>query len=322
MIRSALLVPCLAIGTALSIHAQTWVETGEAGDLPATAQVPAGVGPLTQIDGNINNPAEAQGAGNDRDMYLIQITNPAAFGATTVGGTTLDTQLFLFHQSGLGAAFNDDSGITTQSALTGTFVPAPGLYYLAVARFDRDATGLGAEIWADTPFTTERAPDGPGAANAIDGWNGIGATSITGSYSIFLTGAAFADISTSCADLAVTGTGAPGTDLTFALTGAEPHAHAWAMIGFAQGTTTINIGPLGTLELGLVEPFHPKPMGQTDANGDATDTLFVPPGLPFSLDLFAQAFSWSVNVTHGHHGPATVTLTFCTSGVEGFHIGS
>ena len=48
----------------------------------------------------------------------------------------------------------------------------------------------------------------------------------------------------------------------------------------------------------------------------------IPPGLPFSLDLFAQGFSSSLTVTPGHHGPATVTLTFCTSEVEGFHIGS
>lgn len=321
MIRTSLLAPCIALGTALSLNAQTWVETGEAGNLPATAQVPAGAGPLTQINGNINDPAEALGAGNDRDMYLIQITNPAAFTATTVGGTTLDTQLFLFHQSGLGVTFNDDSA-TTASAISGTFVPAAGLYYIAVSRFDRDPVGLGNEIWADTPFTTERAPDGAGAANAIDGWNGIVATGITGSYSIFLTGASFPVISTSCADLAVTGTGAPGTNLVFNLTGAEPHAHAWAMVGFAEGTTVINIGPLGTLTLGLVEPFIPKPMGQTDNNGDATDTIFVPPGLPFSLDLFAHAFSWSVNVQHSPGGPATVSLLFCTSAVEGFHIGN
>ena len=149
MTRTSLLVPCLALGTALSTNAQTWVEAGEAGNLPATAQVPAGAGALTQIDGNINDPAEAQGPGNDRDMYLIQIDNPAAFTATTVGGTTLDTQLFLFTQGGLGVAFDDDTAAATQSALSGTFVPGPGLYYIAVSRFDRDPTGGGLELWLD-----------------------------------------------------------------------------------------------------------------------------------------------------------------------------
>ncbi|HEX6810140.1 MAG TPA: hypothetical protein VF384_00830 [Planctomycetota bacterium] len=322
MIRTSLLAPCLALGATLSLDAQTWVEAGEAGNLPATAQTPVGVGALTQIDGNLNDPAEPTGAGNDRDMYLIQIDNPATFTATTVGGTVLDTQLFLFQQSGLGVSFNDDSGITTQSALSGAFVPAPGLYLIAVSRFDRDPTGLGLEIWADTPFTTERAPDGPGAANPIDGWNGIGATGITGSYSIFLTSASFPNLTTSCADLAVGGTGAPGTNLTFSLTGADPNAFAWLVIGAVPGTTVINIGPLGTLTLGLVDPFIPHPIGQTDASGDASGSIFVPPGLPFSLDLLAQGFSWYVDVQHGPPGPATVSFVFCTSGVESFHIGN
>jgi hypothetical protein len=174
-----------------AVRAQTWTETGEAGNLPGTAQSPIGAGTLSQIDGNINDPAEPMGAGNDRDMYVIFVDNPAAFVATTVGGSTLDTQLFLFHTTGIGVTFSDDSGVSTQSRLTGMFVPSPGLYLLAVARFDRDATGLGAEIWADTPFNTERAPDGPGAANPVDGWNGLGVTGITGAYSIFLTGVSF-----------------------------------------------------------------------------------------------------------------------------------
>src|SRR5262245_51958936 len=291
MIRTALFVPCLALGTTLSINAQTWIEAGEAGNLPATAQTPLGGGALTRIDGNLNDPAEPLGAGNDRDMFLIQIDNPAAFVASTVGGAPLlDTQLFLFRQNGLGVTFNDDSGVTTQSAISGVNVPSPGLYYIAVSRFDRDPTGLGQEIWFDTPFTTERAPDGPGAASPIDGWNGIVSTGITGAYSIFLTGASFPNLTTSCADLAVGGTGAPGTNLTFSLTGADPGAHAWLVIGATQGTTVINIGPIGTLTLGLVEPFIPHPIGQTDDLGNASGTIHVPPGTPFSLDLFAQGF--------------------------------
>jgi hypothetical protein len=214
-------------------------------------------------------------------------------------------------------SFNDDTGVTTQSRITGVFVPAPGLYYLAIARFDRDATGLAAEIWADTHVNTERAPDGSGAANAIDGWNGIAATSITGSYSIFLTGASFPDLSTSCADLAVSGSGAPGTDLTFALTGADPNTLAMAVLGFTEGATVIRIGPIGTLELGLLAPFVLMPMGFTDANGDVTNRIHVPLGQPLSLDMFAQAFSSTLTVAHG-----PPTLTFCTSGVEPFHVGN
>jgi hypothetical protein len=316
-----LLVSCILTGAALT--AQTWTETGEAGNLPATAQIPAGAGALAQIDGNIDDPSEPNGAGNDRDMYLIQIDNPAAFTATTVGGTALDTQLFLFGQGGLGVTFNDDTSTSTQSAITGQFVAAAGLYYLAVSRFDRDATGLGDEIWADTPFTTERQPDGPGAANAIDDWNGLGATGITGAYSIFLTGASFPDLSTSCADLDVSGTGAPGTDVVFSLTGAEPRAFAMLVVGDAEGEFSITIGVLGTLELGLAAPFVPVPMGFTDGNGDASHTLRIPPHWPHSLDLFAQGFSARL-VVEPPSGPPSgppVSLSFCTSDVEPFHVG-
>lgn len=181
------ILPWLA-GTA---SAQIWNEAGEAGNLPAAAQVPLGFGPLTQLVGNLNDPLEPLGAGNDRDMYWIQIDSPTAFSATTVGGSTLDTQLWLFDKNGRGVSFCDDILTSTQSTLTGQFVVAPGTYLLAISRFDRDATNAGAEIWLDTPFATERAPDGPAAALPIDGWNGLGTTTIVGSYTITLTGASF-----------------------------------------------------------------------------------------------------------------------------------
>ena len=51
MIRTSLLVPCIAIGTALSINAQTWTESGEAGNLPAPAQTPAGAFTIDGLGG-------------------------------------------------------------------------------------------------------------------------------------------------------------------------------------------------------------------------------------------------------------------------------
>jgi hypothetical protein len=296
--------------------AQTWLEVGEAGNLPATAQVPDGSGTLAQIDGAINDPSEPNGAGNDRDMYLIQIDDPATFTASTVGGTTLDTQLFLFSANGLGVTFNDDTAMSTQSTITGAFVTAPGVYYLAISRFDRDATGLGQEIWADTPFTAERQPDGAGAANAIDDWNGLVATGITASYSITLTGASFP--SSSCADLTITGTGAPGTELIFELTGAEPNALAFLVIGATQGATTVRIGALGALEVGLESRFVMHALGRTNSSGEASLTVRVPPGRPHGLDLFAQGFSARLEV----QPPGPPTLSSCTSDVESFHLGS
>lgn len=121
-------------------------------------------------------------------MYLIEITSPGAFSASTVGGATWDTALFLFDLGGMGVTFQDDASGTLQSTITGTFVPSPGCYYLAISGFDYDPVSVGGEIWIDTPYFLERAPDGPGAGAPITGWAGSGHT---GEYSIFLTGASY-----------------------------------------------------------------------------------------------------------------------------------
>lgn len=174
------LIAGLAIASGAS--AQTWVEVGDAGDLPGTAQVVLGAGPLSQING-IND-------ANDVDMFQIRIKDPALFRATTVGGAAWDTQLWLFDMNGRGVSFNDDSASTAQSTLTGMFVPSPGNYLIAISRYNRDALdGSGALIWNNTPFGTERAPDGPGAANPVASW--AGTTAAGGAYSIFLTSANF-----------------------------------------------------------------------------------------------------------------------------------
>lgn len=127
----------------------------------------------------------------DADMYMINIDGPAGFSATTVGGTTADTQMWLFDLAGMGVSFNDDSAATLQSTVTGTFVPGPGMYFLAVSQFDLDAYSFaGLELWMDGPFGTERAPDGPGAGSPIDHWFGL-AFGAPDTYSIALTGASF-----------------------------------------------------------------------------------------------------------------------------------
>ncbi|MFY9344821.1 MAG: hypothetical protein WAT39_20175 [Planctomycetota bacterium] len=120
-------------------------------------------------------------------MYLIQITDPATFNATTTGGgTAFDSELWLFNLDGRGVTFNDDS-VGLQSTITGAFVPYAGLYYLAISRYDRDAGAFGGEIWADTPFGTERQPDGARRGEALEAWGG--AAGAAGAYTITLAGA-------------------------------------------------------------------------------------------------------------------------------------
>jgi hypothetical protein len=121
----------------------------------------------------------------------------------------------------------------------------------------------------------------------------------------------------SCATLTVSN--APGpipalTTITFALSG-DANAPAGLAIGPTAGSTSIALGPLGTLELGLDRPIAFLFLGLTDANGDASRSIRVPTHLP-GMDLNAQGFT--VTFT----SPPNITLTFCTSNVVAFHVGS
>jgi MYXO-CTERM domain-containing protein len=166
-------------------QAQVWVEVGDAPEAPAF-QMTVGVGALTAITGG-----GIAGAADFSDAYCISISDVASFSATTVGGTSQDTQLWLFTMGGMGVTFNDDSS-GLQSTITGAFVSGPGDYILAVSTYDYDANSAGGAIWLDTPFGTQRAPDGPGAASPVSGWSG-GAAALT-TYRIALTGASYCEV--------------------------------------------------------------------------------------------------------------------------------
>jgi hypothetical protein len=165
-----------------------WDETdnggGDAGDLPETAQS-TGSDPITKIRGTI-------GGANDVDVYAIYISDPDAFSATTIGGTTLDTALWLFDEDGKGVVHNDDDPDTTtefQSRIDNrtNCITQPGRYYLAVSVFVRRAAGCGEGlIWATGPRRSVRCPDGAESASRVAGWSGT--SSSTGRYIIFLTG--------------------------------------------------------------------------------------------------------------------------------------
>jgi hypothetical protein len=165
---------------------------GDAGDLPATAQLvtlpdqtPC-QSPVSRIRGD--NDAD------DVDMYVICITDPANFVASTVGTTGWDTQLWLFRCDGTGVVHNDDAVGTTvlQSRIDNSTncIQQGGIYLLAISRYNRDAVdSQGQRLWNDSPFRSLRCPDGPGAANPVAGWTGT--TSAGGRYVISLQGAYF-----------------------------------------------------------------------------------------------------------------------------------
>jgi len=164
-----------------------WDETGDASEAIDEAQVPVGTGPLNNIRGTIN--------GNEADIYKIQICDASSFSATTVGNTTMDTQLWLFNDAGKGVALSDDSQGFLQSTLTSAFVGSTGTYYLAISPYNRDPVDSeGNLLWENMPFDLERAPDGPGAPNRVSSWASTNEP-LGSTYRITLTGACFpADI--------------------------------------------------------------------------------------------------------------------------------
>ena len=160
-----------------------WAEQGDAGDLPASAQVPTGTGPLTSISGSY-----VAGA-SDVDMYCIQIVDPANFSAQLCGSTTVDTQLFLHRSNGLGVVCNDDN-CGVQSWITNQLVASEpaGSYLIAVSGYNKDPISTGGLIFPNT-FSGQNGPTGPGGGLPITGWSGT--HSGTGTYVLALTGTSY-----------------------------------------------------------------------------------------------------------------------------------
>jgi hypothetical protein len=170
---------------------------GDAGELPGSAQVPLGSGPLTAITGTRDS---------DADIFRIRIVDPVNFVARTWPGSTGDTQLFLFDDEGTGITHNDDDSPNgVLSRITGQFVPGVGEYLLALSSYDYDpANALMQAIWEDTPFGDERRPDGPGAGNPLlAAWEGTGFS--PGSYRIELQGVEYVPEPASLSLLALAG---------------------------------------------------------------------------------------------------------------------
>ncbi len=162
---------------------QTFVEIGNAGQTLDTAQNATGAagGFVSTIVGSLID-------ANDVDLYQIFLGGGQTFSASTVGGASFDTQLFLFDAEGRGVYANDDASSTLQSTLPAgsAFTPTnPGIYYLGISSFNNDPVSANGTIFLGSP--TEVTPaNGPGANNPLSGWNGFGGS--FGDYIISLTG--------------------------------------------------------------------------------------------------------------------------------------
>jgi MYXO-CTERM domain-containing protein len=182
-----------------------WTEVGDAGSTLATAQHTVGLGAMTAISGSFVGASDA-------DLYRFTLSTPATFSATTVGGTGIDTQLFLFNVDGFGIAANDDTGPPLQSTLPAgnalyATLPA-GTYILGVSTYDTDPTNGAGELFPDAPFTSIFGPTGPGGAFPMAGFAGGG--SGAAAYTLTVTAAGASTPAPAAFWMALAGAGALG----------------------------------------------------------------------------------------------------------------
>jgi hypothetical protein len=183
---------------------------GEAGSTPATAQTPTGSGTLQRIHGELGGSGAGPIKPDFEDMFLIDITDPINFRATTVppmGSARFDTQLWLFaghpDKVGFGQLANDNTPEqplrTEGGPLTGSLLLpvatdptmlsiGPGLHYIAISGVPNLPLSQAGPIFLLLSPTEISGPDGPGGILPIQNWTGPGQT---GEYVIYLDGVSF-----------------------------------------------------------------------------------------------------------------------------------
>jgi hypothetical protein len=166
--KTFVLVTCLA---ALSIapvaHAQTWNETGDAGDLVASAQSTVGSGALQTINGNL-------ASATDVDLYCVHLTAvpPANLPIVQiVCASPTSPNVRLFDALGNGVLTNETCSGSVKTILAPNVSLAAGTYYIGVAYSGLNPQSAGGAIWL-SPVPGQRVPDGPGAAGTLTGWSG------------------------------------------------------------------------------------------------------------------------------------------------------
>ncbi len=167
--------------------AQTWSETGDAGNLISSSQNTIGTGSLTTIKGSLTPAFDFE------DIYCITITDPTIFSATS---SSPNTPLWLFDIAGNGVTSQEGIYLNTPSKITGSFVSNSGIYHLAISDHDILAyNSASQDIWNSNPRSVETPPNGTGAPGPLASWSPFGASLGLGNYTITLTGASYGNCS-------------------------------------------------------------------------------------------------------------------------------
>ncbi len=176
--------------TSATLQAQTYTESGDAGQTLGTAQASGlNVGASTvSIFGTISSAMDA-------DLFQITLSAPMLFSATTVGGSTLDTALFLFNSSGMAIYTNDDaSGASFQSTLPAnssfTMSLAPGTYFIGISLSGNEPVNSNGQLlfaaFTGGNSTSVRGPAAGINPSTLADFNGLASFAEMGAYRINL----------------------------------------------------------------------------------------------------------------------------------------
>jgi len=180
-VAALVLLGTLALSSAT--RAQTWAESGDAGNQIATAQTTVGAGAITQITGTLP-------LSDDVDLYCVQLTSVPPAGTPVVQLGCLSQQspnVWLFDAAGNGVFTNETCLGGNKALLAPSTSLMPGTYYVGVSYYNRNAISAGGNIWIPG-VPGQRAPDGPGASGPLVGWAGIVYMNPPNAYTIQLTG--------------------------------------------------------------------------------------------------------------------------------------
>lgn len=109
-----------------------------------------------------------------------------------------------------------------------------------------------------------------------------------------------------CSDLSVT---QDGNTYTVEVSGSTADAATVVLVG-QEGSTAVQFGILGSLELGLAAPFAPLVVGFADATGALSQDITVPDSLP-AFEATLQAVGVEIGFDPAAVPP--VAFSFCTS---------